>query len=265
MDYRYLKIDLAAGVATVTICRPPVNAMSPDLLRELDALFAELPARPGVRAAVLRSGIPGQFMAGADLMAMANAVQGGQEPAGMVGLMADLVHGALNRLDAMPIPTIAAIAGHCVGGGLEMSLACDFRLMADDGRSRIGLPEIAVGIIPGAGGTQRLPRVIGLGRATEMVLRAQRLTPRAAEQIGLIHRALPPDQFEQEVGALAQELAEGPTVAYAAAKAALRASFGPLDGLAVEKAGSIRVAQSEDAAEGITAFFARRRPQFRGR
>lgn len=251
------------AVARVTFQRPPVNALTPDFMRELHTLFTELPRRPGIRAVLFRSGIPGRFMAGGDFAAAREWVGDGTEAA--IHRSVAFVHATMDLLDQMPLPTIAAIAGHCVGGGLELALACDFRLMAADGQSRIGLPELEVGIIPGAGGTQRLPRVVGLGHATDMILRARRLTADEADRIGLV-RAVPPDRLEDEARALAAELGRGPTVAYAAAKAALRASFGPMDqGLAAEKDGWVRVAASQDAVEGVQAFFARRPPQFRGR
>jgi len=171
---------------------------------------------------------------------------------------------ACRDLEAIPKITIAAINGFALGGGLEVALACDFRYAAQD--AQLGLPEIKLGIIPGSGGTQRLPRLIGLGRARELILTGRRITANEALDIGLVDGVSPAGDAYKLAFHRASLLASGPMKAYAAAKRALAAADGPLaEGLAVEREGFVQLFATRDQEEGMRAFLEKREPRFEGR
>lgn len=247
------------AVAVVTLNKPKVNALDAAFLREIDEAVASLAADDEVRVVVFRSDIPGIFIAGADI----KAFQDPEATAAAIGAFSD----CFNRIERLPKPTIAAIGGHALGGGCEFALACDFRIMVDDGRSLIGLPETTLGIIPGAGGTQRLPRIVGEARALDIILHGRRLTADEALRIGLVHQTAPADQFDATVSEFARRLAAGPTRALAAAKLLVRRAFStPLEeGLKAEVDAFLAVMETEDAKEGVRAFLEKRSPIFRGR
>lgn len=246
------------AVAVVSLNKPPVNALDATFLQEIDAAVASLEHDASVRAVVFRSDIPGIFIAGADI----KAFQQPDTTAAAIGAF----HACFNRIEQLPKPTVAAIGGHALGGGCEFTLACDFRLMIDDDRSLIGLPEVSLGIFPGAGGTQRLPRIVGEARALDIILHGRRLKAAEAMAAGLVNEALPADGFEDAVLAYAQRLAAGPTLALAAAKAqVLKAQNVPLDeGLRAEADAFLAIMDTDDAREGVQAFIEKRRPTFRG-
>jgi enoyl-CoA hydratase/carnithine racemase len=245
--------------------RAPVNAIAPDLLTEIGAAFTELGSDESVRCIVLTSAIPRYFMAGADLGVLAQG--------GMTGDAAS-IEGAWRALTAhfttverVPKPVIAAIQGHALGGGCEMALCADVRVMIDDGRSTIGLTETSLGILPGAGGTQRLPRVVGMARARRMIIESTRLTAPPAMAIGLVDEVASPEDFEITVRSLAERYAAMATRAIGLAKLALLDGLDlPLtDGLRIEARAFAEVIATADAAEGIGAFLGKRPPQFTGR
>ncbi len=264
--YQFFDREADGNVAVVTMNRPPVNALSGDFLDELVRLLDELEPDPAVRAVAFFSANERIFLAGADL---AGAMSGGAEGRPVKEVVREMVgrfQGAFDRLEAFSKPTVAAVAGHALGGGLEFCLACDFRTMVADRRATIGLTEIRLGILPGAGGTQRLPRVVGEGRATDMILRGKRLLAEDALEIGLVHEIYPPAQFREKSLALAHELAEGATVAIGKAKACIHKAFGGdlKAGLEAEAEAFTELVTTQDAMEGISAFFARRKPEFKG-
>ena len=253
-----------AGVATVLMNRGPVNAIAPDLLTELGAVFTELGADVSVRCIVLASAIPRYFMAGADLGVLAGG--------GMTGDATDLeaawseLMGHFTTIERVPKPVIAAVSGHALGGGCEMALCADVRIMIDDSRSTIGLTETTLGIIPGAGGTQRLPRVVGMARARRMIIEGTRLTAPEARAIGLVDEIAAPEEFEGVVDQLAQRYATLATRAVGLAKLAVLDGLDlPLaEGLRAETRAFTEVIRTTDAAEGIGAFLGKRPPQFTG-
>ena len=170
-------------------------------------------------------------------------------------------------MENTPLVFIAAIAGHCLGGGLELALACDLRFAAE-GSYQIGLPEVNLGLFPGSGGTQRLPRLVGLARGLDLIVNATTLNPAAAKDAGIVDHLFP-DAAACRAGAIeyAAKLATGPGVAIGHAKLAITQGYGgPLDlGLAIEREAIGRVFVTEDADEGIKAFQEKRKPEFKGR
>jgi enoyl-CoA hydratase/carnithine racemase len=182
-------------------------------------------------------------------------------------MLAVLAHEAFRKMENSPLIFIAAIAGHCLGGGLELALACDLRFAAE-GSYQIGLPEVNLGLFPGSGGTQRLPRLIGKSKALDLIANATTLKPADAKEIGIVDQLFP-DAASCRAGAIeyAAKLASGPSVAIGHAKLAITLGLGgPLDlGLAMEREAIGRVFVSEDADEGIAAFREKRKAEFKGR
>jgi len=259
MSDELISVRREGGVATVLMNRPPVNAIAPDLLTAFDATFAALGEDAEVRVIVVTSAFPRYFMAGADIKMMASASpQGGEEA---------LRSSPFAIVERTPKPVIAAVNGHALGGGCELALCCDYRIMLDDGRSTIGLTETSLGLIPGAGGTQRLPRIVGRARALQMIMEGRRLTAPAALEIGLVDAAVAPDEFEAAVQAKAAALAGMATQALARAKrAVLEGMDMPLaDGLRLERELFFDAVKTADAAEGLAAFVEKRPANFTGR
>jgi enoyl-CoA hydratase/carnithine racemase len=170
-------------------------------------------------------------------------------------------------IEACPRPVIAAINGHALGGGCELTLCCDYRFMVEDGRSRIGQTETALGIIPGAGGTQRLPRLIGKARAMPLLLESKRLSAREAEEIGLVTKAVAPEELDSEVHRLAERFARSATLALAMTKDAVNRGLElPFEeAMKVEAGNFARTSLSEDAVIGIVSFLSKQEPEFKGR
>jgi enoyl-CoA hydratase/carnithine racemase len=231
------------GVALVRLDRPKANALSVDVLGQIFSVAAALHDDPP--GAVVLWGGRRIFAAGAEIAELA-------------GTGADAVGAgfarALASLASLPRATIAAINGYALGGGLELALACDFRVCAED--SRLGLPEVLLGLLPGGGGTQRLPRLIGSSRAKELILTGRQVPADEALAIGLVNRVVAPDEVLATALEWAAALARGPLVAHGLAKGAIDAGLeGTLaDGLLGEQAAFSAVARTEDAGRGIASF-----------
>lgn len=256
----------AGAVATVHMHRGGLNAIAADLTDELADAFTALGADAGVRCVVLVSDSERAFSVGADLTGMAAIDRSGPDAHAQVLAFLGRVHRGYQALAACPKPVVAAIGGHALGGGCELALCCDFRVMVDDGHARIGQTESALGIIPGAGGTQRLVRLIGRARALPLLLEARRLSAPEAQAVGLVDLVAAPDGFEAAWRGLAERLAAGPTRAYALIKDAVnRGQDLPLaEALALEADHFATAALTDDAAIGIMSFFARQTPDFTG-
>jgi enoyl-CoA hydratase/carnithine racemase len=231
------------NVALIRLDRPKANALSAAVLDQLhDAAVSLQHDPPG--AAVLWGGRR-IFAAGADIVEL--------DGSGASSVGANFAR-ALGALAAIPRATIAAVNGYALGGGLELALACDFRICAED--ARLGLPEVLLGVIPGGGGTQRLPRLVGPSRAKELILTGRQVRAEEALSIGLVNRLAAPDYVLEAALGWAGELAAGPVVAHGLAKAAVdRGLEGTLaDGLAIEQEAFAAAARTEDAARGIASF-----------
>jgi enoyl-CoA hydratase/carnithine racemase len=231
------------GVAVIRLDRPKANALSGAVLGQIFAVAQELTADPP--GAVVVWGGRRIFAAGADIVEL--------EGTGADSVGASFTS-ALGALAKVPRATIAAINGYALGGGLELALACDLRVCAED--SKLGLPEVLLGVIPGGGGTQRLPRLIGSSRAKEIIFSGRQVRAPEALAIGLVNRVVAPDDVLDEAVAWAGQLARGAIVAHGLAKAAVdRGLEGSLaEGLGLEQEAFAAVARTEDAARGLASF-----------
>jgi enoyl-CoA hydratase/carnithine racemase len=231
------------GVALIRLDRPKANALSAAVLAQLHAVATMLHDDPP--GAVVLWGGRRIFAAGADIVEL------GDSGAGAVG--ASFTE-ALGALASVPRATIAAVNGYALGGGLELALACDFRVCAED--SRFGLPEVLLGVLPGGGGTQRLPRLIGSSRAKELIFSGRQVRAEEALSIGLVNRAVPPDDVLEAALTWAAELAGGAVVAQSLAKSAVDGGLETTlaEGLGLEQKAFVAVAGTEDAARGLASF-----------
>jgi enoyl-CoA hydratase/3-hydroxyacyl-CoA dehydrogenase len=260
-------VQRVGAVARVVMHRKGNNSIAEDLMQELGAAFTKLGEDPDVRAVVLASDYEKYFSVGADLTALGSIDRSAPGAADQIAAFIMRLNSHYSTIERCPKPVIAAINGHALGGGSELVLCCDFRVMVEDGRSRIGQTESALGIIPGAGGTQRLPRLIGRARAMRYLIESTRLSAREAEAVGWVDRAVAPDEFAATVDELAGRMAKAATFAIAMIKDAVRRGYDlPLDqALEVEARNFARASLSDDAAIGIMSFLAKQEPEFTGR
>ena len=251
----FVRLEVDDGVGVVCLERRPAYAIDYETGLELQAAFHEAGERDDVGAIVVRGG-PKIFSAGADIKAMAGF--GPEEIRPVVAALSD----ALDILEAIPKVSIAAINGYALGGGFELALAADLRYLAADGM--VGQPEIRLGVIPGAGGTQRLTQLVGPGRARDLVYTGRRVGADEAIQLGLVERVMPPEDVFATAVEDARSFANGPRAALAAAKAAIRAAMltpGP-DGLVREGELFRALFGTHDQREGMGAFIEKREPRF---
>ena len=257
MGYEHILVEIEPPIATVTLNRPKVlNALSPAVIAEVSAALAELDADDSVRAAVLTGGAK-VFAAGADIQDMAD-----QSPVDQ--LLRDQT-GRWAPLAGFKKPLIAAVNGYALGGGCEVALMCDLIVAGDT--ARFGQPEINLGIIPGAGGTQRWPRSAGKYVAMEVMLTGATLTAQRAYELGIANKVVPTEMTIGIAKRIARELAAKPPLAVRLAKeAVLKAFEGPLsEGLAVERKSFYFLFATEDQKEGMHAFLEKRKGVFKGR
>ncbi|HEV8648453.1 MAG TPA: enoyl-CoA hydratase-related protein [Actinomycetes bacterium] len=253
----FVRVERDGAVATIRLDRPPANAFARQVSLELSEAAGAVGADEAIRAVVIWGG-ERIFAAGADIKEMVDA--GPEDIAGHVGALEQ----ACRDVAAIPKPVIATINGFALGGGLEVALACDLRFASED--AQLGLPEIKLGIIPGSGGTQRLPRLIGLAKARELVLTGRSVNAAEAFEIGLVDRVVAAAKVQATAVEEARRYAEGPTLAYAAAKRALDASDRPLsEGLPAERDAFVPLFATHDQKEGMRAFLEKREPTFEGR
>jgi enoyl-CoA hydratase/carnithine racemase len=244
----------------ITLDRPPANSYEIGFMRDLDAAIASAQAEPGIPVVILRSASEKFFSGGADIKAfLASSTAANME-------MIRTAHAALDKLAASSKIFIAMIQGHAMGGGLEMALACDLRFAAE-GSYRMGLPEVTLGLLPGNGGTQRLPRLIGANKALQLMLTGETVTPEQALGLGIVNRVFPAERIVEETEAYARKLAMGARLAVGSIKQAVYrgAAMGLEEGLGLERELIEPLFESEDAREGLTAFTERRAPAYKGR
>lgn len=244
------------AVAVVRLDRPPVNALSEELSSDLFEAFGEC-EDPAIRAVIV-TGTP-HFAAGADIKGF-QAVYDSEGEEEIAGTLSK----AVARLEELAKPTIAAIHGYALGGGLELSMGADFRFLAED--AQVGQPEIKLGIIPGAGGTQRLQRLVGYQKCKDIVYTGRFVDAEEALAIHLADRVFPADQLLDEAMKAAKKWATGPTLGIAAAKKAINDGHGqPMEtALEIEAAAFKESFWTEDAKKGVAAFVEKREPNFEG-
>lgn len=255
-------VELVLGrVARLTLVNPPLNLVTEALLQELGAALDTLAAASAdeVRAVVVTGSGERAFSAGSHV----GEFESQRGPAGWA--RHQLESGVARNLAHLPMPTIAAIEGNALGGGLELALCCDLRVASE--RARLGLPEVRLAVTPGAGGTQRLPRVVGVARAKELILTGRVLTAAEAERIGLVHEVVEAGQAVERAMAIGAEIAlRGPLAVREAKRLIDLGADLPLDdGLALELDASDRIFSTDDLLEGARAFFEKRDPAYRGR
>ena len=261
-----IDVTREGGVARVVMHRKGNNSIAEDLMQELASAFQELGADPSVRVVVLASAYEKYFSVGADLTSLAGVDREAPDATDQVALFMRRMNHHFSAIETCPRPVIAAIGGHALGGGSELALCCDFRIMVEDGRSRIGQTESSLGIIPGAGGTQRLPRLIGKAKAQRYIIESTRLSAREAEAVGWVDRAVAPADFEAAVDEQANKLARAATFAVAMIKDAIHRGYDLRleEALEIEAQNFARAALSTDAAIGIMSFLSKQEPEFTG-
>ncbi|MFC1872378.1 enoyl-CoA hydratase/isomerase family protein [Chloroflexota bacterium] len=263
MSEKYVNysLDAVTGISRIEINRPEVNnALNRPTRLALKEIVAEIRANRDVKVVIL-SGAGGKaFIAGADVTEFQTAT-----PGDIQELVDTLSLKLYTEIEELPMPVIAKIRGFCLGGGNEVAMSCDIRIASDD--SKFGQPEISLGFIPGSGGTQKLPRLIGWGRAKELIYTGKIIDAAEAERFGLVDRVVPVDQLDETVEKLASSIAQKSPIAIRLAKSTIN------HGMYAELAAGLRHESkcfalsftTEDHNEGIAAFLEKRKPQFRGR
>ncbi len=245
-------------ITTIRLQNPPLNLVTVELTRSLDRALATIEGDPDVRCVVLTGTGDRAFCAGSDVKEF-------ESLQGRVGEGKLLLEKAVyRRIARLPVPTIAAIQADALGGGLELALCCDLRVA--DERAKLGLPEVRLGVMPGSGGTQRLPRIVGIAKAKELILMGEIISASDALEIGLVNRVAAAGRAVDEAMKMAGTIAERGPLAVREAKQALDlAGDMPLDeGMARELDASERIFASRDMLEGAQAFFEKRPPRFTG-
>lgn len=251
-----VRVGWDGGVATLVVDRPPVNALSSGVLLELRAAVAAVAAAEALRCVVLTGAGTRCFVAGADVREAAAT------PPEDAPLRTASGQALMASLESLPVPVIVAVNGLCLGGGCELAMAGDVRIAAD--HARFGQPEIRLGIMPGFGGTQRLPRLIGQGAALDLLLTGRDIPAAEALRLGLVSRVVAGEQLAAEAQAIAAVIAGYPPAAVRAIKSAVRDGGDlPLgDALGLESRLSAEVRMTPDAIEGLHAFAERRQPHW---
>jgi len=257
MPYEHIKTEIEAPIATITLDRPKVlNALSPAVISEVGQALRELEADESIRAVVITGG-PKVFAAGADIGDMAERSAAEQ-------LNRDQT-GAWSPISGFKKPLIAAVNGYCLGGGCELALMCDVIIAGDS--ARFGQPEINLGIIPGAGGTQRWPRTAGKYAAMEVMLTGGMVSARRAYELGMVNKVVPAEMTVTLAQRMARQFAEKPPVAVRLAKESVQKAFETslAEGLAAERRSFYFLFSTDDQKEGMRAFLEKRKGVFKGR
>ncbi|OGP94531.1 MAG: hypothetical protein A2Z19_05030 [Deltaproteobacteria bacterium RBG_16_54_18] len=259
MGYKNLLVEVTDGVAVVTINRPQVlNSLNGETLAELRQAMREVNERNDVRAVILTGEGGKAFVAGADIAEMKamNAVE--------AFAFSRLGHEAMRSIETLSKPIIAAVNGYALGGGLELALACDFIYASE--KAKLGLPEVTLGIFPGFGGTQRLPRLIGKGRAKELIYTGKIVDAAEAYTLGIVNKVVAPDQLMEEAIKTARTIAQNGPLAVGMAKDAVNNGYDEAraEGSAIEMTAWGNTFATHDQKEGMGAFLEKRKPAFKG-
>ena len=257
MAFETLQAAREDGIFVITLNRPPANAISETLVRELNAAFAGVEQDDGVRAVIVTGAGDRIFCAGADL---GSAFSGGD-----VDSFIRFGNDVLRRIERFPKPVIAAMNGHALGGGCEIAMACHLRLLKES--ARMGQTETNLGIIPGFGGTQRMARLIGRTKALEFMILGTQIPAAECLALGLVNRLCKEGETLNEARAMARQIAKRPPIATRLLLEVVDEGLeAPIEkALELETRAFLRTLRTEDASEGIQAFFAKREPEFKGR
>jgi len=255
-----VRLEKQDSVGHIVLDRPPANSYDRSFLDELDSAIEDARRDASVKAIVVRSANERFFSAGADISVFAKGNLDAQSA------FVVCANDAMGKFESTPKVVVAAINGHCLGGGLEIALCCDFRIAAE-GSYRIGLPEVTLGLLPGTGGTQRLPRLIGRQKALDLMLTGRTLAPPEALAAGIVDDVVPAGELLDRVITRARTYATGPTFAIGRIKQAAVQGFGMRldEGLKLERQLLIDLFKSADAKEGVTAFVEKRKPSYTGK
>lgn len=260
MGYENLIVEVSERIATVTIHRPKsLNALNPAVIRELDAALQEIAAREDVGVVLLTGSGEKAFVAGADIAAMRDFTPLQALEFSLLG------QAVLERIERLPQPVIGVVNGFALGGGCELAMACDLLIASDN--AKLGQPEVNLGIIPGYGGTQRLPRLVGRNLAKELVLTGEMISAARAYEIGLVNRVVPQAELMEAAREIARKiLAKGPVAVRTAKSVMNRGLDLDLGNACALEANAFAVGfTSEDRAEGMSAFLEKRKASFKGR
>ncbi len=254
----FVRLETTDGIGTIRLDRPPMNALNTQVQEELRAAATEAAEEPGVRAVVLWGG-ERVFAAGADIKEIAETTYA------QMAARAAALSSAFDTVARIPKPVVAAITGYALGGGCELALACDWRVVAQD--ARLGQPEIRLGLIPGAGGTQRLARLVGPARAKDLIFSGRMVDAEEALRIGLADRVVPAAEVYASAVELVRAYTGGPALALRAGKLAVDGGLGMdlASGLAWESQLFAGLFATDDMREGTAAFIDKRAPRFTGR
>lgn len=253
--------DKEKGIVKLTINRPEVrNALNAATRQEIRNAIGEIEKDGDVRVVIITGAGEKAFVSGADITAFKDAT-----PIIMEESASTLGQQLFNNIENLNVPVIAMINGFCLGGGLELAMCCDIRIASDN--AKFGQPEINIGLFPGAGGTQRLPRLIGWGKAKELIYTGKIIDAAEAERISLVDKVVPQEKLGEEVNQLAETIAsKSPLIIKLVKKVINRGMYTDLAaGLSYEKANFALCFATEDRKEGVTAFLEKRKPQFKGK
>jgi enoyl-CoA hydratase/carnithine racemase len=256
-DPQFIRISVEEGIATLTLNRAPVNALGRQFLIEIGDVIDSLQNDPKAKVIIINSAIQNVFIAGVDLKEMAQI----QTPDEIVDVIR-LGQTVFNKIEKSEKPVIAAIHGACVGGGQELVMACHIRIASD--RTRFAQPEITLGIIPGFGGSQRLPRIVGPSRAAELILTGDLITPQEAYRIGLVNRVVSDGALQKTAREIAKKIARHGLPAIRATMRAITGGLGVSqdEGIKIEEKEFRSITSTNDMREGIRAFTEKRQPKF---
>ncbi len=258
-EYQYLGVSVEDKICTLTLSNPPANLLSRAVLTEINQFLDDLPKHPEIKALILTAA-GSFFIVGADIQEISRLKDKaeGIEASSLGQLM-------IGKLERLPIPTIAAVNGHCLGGGNELIMACTVRIAIE--RARFGQPEINLGILPGFGGTQRLPRLVGVSRALELMLTGDIINAKTAEAIGLVSRVVPEEELMKQAVGLAKKIAGKSRPALERILRLAREGLAmPLEqGLKLESQLFGELCETHDMREGLKSFLEKRQPKFEDR
>lgn len=260
MEFKNILYEKSEGIATITINRPKaLNALNEEALQEISSRLDDAEEDENVKVIVITGAGDRSFCVGLDL----KSIQGISPVGGMNCSL--LGHKLTKKIEELKKPVIAAINGYALGGGLELAMSCDLRVASET--AKLGQPELNVGLIPGWGGTQRLPRLVGRGIAKEMIFTGKMIDAKTAKQIGLLSEVVPPDKLKSAVEELATQLINKPPVGIQLAKQLINSSIETdlTKGLMQEAQAFGVLVSTEDFGEGVAAFIEKRKPKYKGK